>query len=121
METPSIKLETETIPSSTPNTDALSQLPRCDSLANPIQAALASAVAFSVGAIVPVIASLAISGNLKVWAIVIASLVALGISGAIGAFLGGGNRLWAASRVFLGGGVAMAITALIGHFIGRSV
>lgn len=92
-----------------------------ESLANPIQAALASAIAFSIGAIVPIIASLVINGNLKVWAIVIASLVALGISGAIGAFLGGGNRLWAASRVFIGGGVAMAITALIGHFIGRSV
>ena len=91
-----------------------------DSLANPIQAALASATAFSVGAIIPIIATLTVSGNAKAWAIVIASLVALGISGAIGAFLGGGNRLWAAARVFIGGGAAMTITALIGHIIGRS-
>jgi len=92
-----------------------------ESLANPIQAALASATAFSIGAIVPIIASLTVSGTAKIWAIVISSLLALGISGAIGAFLGGGNRIWAASRVFIGGGAAMAITALIGHIIGRSV
>ncbi len=92
-----------------------------DSLARPAQAALASALAFSIGAIVPIIATLAVNGNTKILAIVIASLVALGISGAIGALLGGGNRLWAAARVFIGGGAAMAITALIGHVIGRSV
>jgi len=92
-----------------------------ESLSKPVQAALVSATAFSLGAVVPIIASLAISGSFKVWAIVIASLLALGISGAIGAFLGGGNRLWAAARVFIGGGAAMGITALIGHIIGRSV
>src|ERR1019366_3958559 len=68
-------------------------------LANPIQAALASATAFALGAAVPIIATLAASGRATVWAVVIASLFALGISGAIGAFLGGGNRLWAAARV----------------------
>jgi VIT1/CCC1 family predicted Fe2+/Mn2+ transporter len=92
-----------------------------NSLAKPIQAALASATAFSIGAAVPIIAALTVTGSATVWAVVIASLVALGISGAIGAFLGGGNRLWAAARVFIGGGVAMAITALIGHIIGRSI
>ena len=91
------------------------------SLANPIQAAFASATAFSVGAIIPIIATLTTNGSAKIWAIVISSLVALGISGAIGAYLGGGNRLWAAGRVFIGGGCAMAITALIGHIIGRSI
>jgi VIT1/CCC1 family predicted Fe2+/Mn2+ transporter len=90
-------------------------------LANPIQAAFASALSFSIGAVVPIIASLADSGSSKVWAIVIASLIALGISGAIGAFLGGGNRIWAAARVFIGGGIAMAITAFIGHLIGKSI
>ena len=54
-------------------------------------------------------------------AIVLATLIFIGISGAIGAFLGGGNKIWAAARVFLGGGIAMAVTSLIGHLIGRSV
>lgn len=89
-----------------------------EALANPIQAALASALAFSVGAIVPILAALASNHRASAWVIVISSLLALGISGAIGAFIGGGHRILAASRVFFGGGAAMAITALIGHLVG---
>jgi vacuolar iron transporter family protein len=90
-----------------------------ENLANPIQAALASAVAFSGGAAIPIIAALiAPAGTAGAWSIVGSSLVALGISGAIGALIGGGHRLWAASRVFLGGGIAMAVTYIIGHFLG---
>jgi VIT1/CCC1 family predicted Fe2+/Mn2+ transporter len=89
-----------------------------DALANPIQAAAASAAAFSLGALVPILAALFTSGTASVWAITVSSLVALAISGAVGAFLGGGQRVWAAARVLLGGGIAMAITALIGHLIG---
>jgi VIT1/CCC1 family predicted Fe2+/Mn2+ transporter len=88
-----------------------------ETMANPMQAALASAVAFSLGALVPIIGAIVSNG----WTIVIFSLIALGISGAVGAFLGGGHRFRAASRVFVGGGLAMAMTALIGHLIGRSV
>jgi VIT1/CCC1 family predicted Fe2+/Mn2+ transporter len=90
-------------------------------LANPTQAALVSAVSFSVGSMVPIVAALLTAGPASAWAIVISSLTALAISGAAGAFLGGGHRLRAAARVFLGGGVAMAITALIGHLIGSTI
>jgi VIT1/CCC1 family predicted Fe2+/Mn2+ transporter len=92
-----------------------------EALANPIQAAATSATAFSLGAAIPILAALSVTGTASVWAIVTVSLLALAVSGAIGAFLGGGNRLRAALRVFLGGGIAMAITALIGHLIGRSM
>jgi len=92
-----------------------------DALANPVQAAATSAFAFSLGAVIPIIAALSIGGRTSVWAIVIVSLIALAVSGAIGAILGGGNKLWASLRVFIGGGLAMAITAIIGHLIGRSV
>lgn len=90
-------------------------------LARPLQAAGASATAFSLGAAVPLIAALATTGTASTWAIVIASLVALLVSGAVGAFVGGGNRLWAALRVLAGGGAAMAITALIGHIVGLNL
>jgi len=90
-------------------------------LANPVQATLASALAFSVGAVVPIIAAFAFSGRAGTWAIILASLLALAISGAVGAFIGGGHRLLAASRVFLGGAAAMAITAYIGHLVGHSI
>jgi VIT1/CCC1 family predicted Fe2+/Mn2+ transporter len=92
-----------------------------EALAKPVQAALASAFAFSIGAAVPIVATLLSSSSAGLWAIVISSLIALAISGAIGAYIGGGHKVVAASRVFLGGGAAMAITALIGHLIGGTV
>lgn len=92
-----------------------------DALANPGQAAVASAVSFTLGAAVPILAAVIASDRYSSWAIVISCLIALAVSGAVGAFVGGGHRLKAASRVFVGGGVAMAITALIGHIIGKSV
>ena len=92
-----------------------------EDLSNPVQALLASAIAFSAGAIVPIFAALIFKGSGSGTAIVVATLIFLGISGAAGAFLGGGNKIWAAARVFLGCGIAMTVTSLIGHLIGRSV
>jgi VIT1/CCC1 family predicted Fe2+/Mn2+ transporter len=89
--------------------------------ARPVQAAFTSAIAFSIGAVIPVIATMLTSGRSTDWAIVIASLIALALSGAVGAYVGGGHRLRAAGRVLIGGGAAMALTALLGHLIGHSV
>jgi len=88
-------------------------------LANPLQAAVASAIAFSIGAAVPIVAALIASSSAGVWAITISALVALAISGAIGAILGGGHRIAASLRVFVGGGAAMAVTYAIGHLLGN--
>lgn len=92
-----------------------------EALADPMQAAIASAVAFSTGALVPILAAILAPEAASAWAIVIASLFFLGISGAVGAVIGGGNRWIAAARVFLGGGAAMAITAFVGHLVGTAV
>jgi VIT1/CCC1 family predicted Fe2+/Mn2+ transporter len=92
-----------------------------EALANPLQASLASAVAFSLGALIPIFSAVFSKGRSDGWVLVIASLTALAISGAIGAYIGGGHRLVAASRVFLGGGAAMAITAFIGHLVGHAL
>lgn len=92
-----------------------------EALANPKQAALASAVAFSLGALVPILAALIATVSISTLAIVLASLTMLGVSGAVGAYIGGGNRFIAALRVFLGGGAAMAITALVGHSVGQNI
>ena len=92
-----------------------------NTMANPIQASVTSALAFSVGAAVPIIASIISPNNMDVTFIVGLSLVALAISGGIGAFLGGGHRIRAAARVLIGGGIAMAITAFIGHLIGNTI
>lgn len=92
-----------------------------EDLADPLQAAVASAIAFSFGAAVPIIASLLATKSLGGWFITISSLVALAISGAVGAYIGGGKRIWAATRVLFGGGLAMLVTYIIGHIIGLSV
>lgn len=92
-----------------------------DDLARPMQAAIASAVAFLIGGLIPIPAAIFSGNGSGPWAIVFVSLLALFISGAIGAMIGGGNKVRAASRVFIGGGLAMAVTFLIGHLIGVSV
>jgi VIT1/CCC1 family predicted Fe2+/Mn2+ transporter len=70
---------------------------------------------------VPVIAALIANGSNSATFIIASSLVVLAGSGAVGAFIGGGNKLKAALRVFVGGGLAMAATALIGHLVGKSL
>ena len=92
-----------------------------EALANPMQAALASAVAFSLGALVPILAALVSTSSVSTLAIVLVSLIMLGVSGAVGAYIGGGNRFVAAMRVFIGGGAAMAITAFVGHIVGTTL
>ena len=89
-----------------------------DALSNPMQAAIASAATFSLGALVPILAALIPMESGRGLVIVIFSLVALAISGSIGAYIGGGHKVRAALRVLVGGGIAMAITALIGNLIG---
>jgi len=88
--------------------------------ANPLQAAITSALAFAIGSLVPILAAVFAAGH-NAPLIIIVSLIALAISGMVGAFIGGGNRFVAALRVFVGGGIAMAITYLIGHLVGANL
>jgi vacuolar iron transporter family protein len=92
-----------------------------EALPNPIQALSASAISFAIGASVPILATVCAPHTSGGWSIVGASLLALAVFGAIGAYLGGGHRLRAAVRVLVGGGIAMAVTAFIGHIIGAGV
>lgn len=90
-------------------------------LARPMQAAVASASAFALGAVVPIIAALLSNHQNGVWILTSVSLLTLFISGAIGAWIGGGSKLKAALRVSVGGGLAMVVTFTIGHLIGASI
>jgi VIT1/CCC1 family predicted Fe2+/Mn2+ transporter len=92
-----------------------------DTLANPAQAALASTVAFSAGASIPIIAALISNPANGVYFIVGLSMIGLAVSGGIGAYIGGGKRLMASLRVLVGGAAAMAITYGIGLLIGHSL
>ncbi|UVK47099.1 VIT1/CCC1 transporter family protein [Mesorhizobium sp. AR07] len=89
--------------------------------ARPIQAALTSAAAFSVGAAMP-LAMVLVSPAAKLVAIVsIASLLFLAVLGAVGAKAGGANVLKATVRVTFWGALAMALTAGIGAVVGTAV
>ena len=88
--------------------------------ARPILAALASAAAFSIGAIMP-LAMVLLSPHARLVAVVsIASLLFLAVLGAIGARAGGANVLKATARVTFWGALAMALTAGIGAIFGTA-
>jgi VIT1/CCC1 family predicted Fe2+/Mn2+ transporter len=82
--------------------------------ARPIQAAFTSAATFSVGAAAPLLAVLVSPTRLLVPIVAVASLLFLGLLGAIGARAGGANVLRATARVIFWGAFAMALTAGIG-------
>ena len=86
--------------------------------ARPLQAALASAASFALGAVVPLIGMVVVGGQLRIPVAVTLALVALAISGAVAAEAGGAPRGRAALRVVAGGGLAMALSALIGRLVG---
>jgi vacuolar iron transporter family protein len=89
--------------------------------ARPVQAALASAAAFSVGAVLPLLIALATPDGFVVEAVAIASLLFLALLGVVGAKTGGANLLKAAIRVTFWVALAMAVTAGIGAFFGTQV
>jgi len=86
--------------------------------ARPIQAALASAAAFAVGAAPPLLLS-GLTNPARLVAVVPAvSLALLAGLGGTAAFLGGAPRLRGAARVAFWGALAMAGTALVGRLFG---
>jgi VIT1/CCC1 family predicted Fe2+/Mn2+ transporter len=89
--------------------------------ANPIQAAFASGLTFSVAASLPVVAAMLAPTGQIIWTVVTATLAALAALGALGAHAGGAPKLPATIRVLFWGAAAMAITAGVGHIFGVKV
>lgn len=89
--------------------------------ANPIQAALASALSFAVGAILPLLAVLLVPVEWIIPAVVGSSLVFLALMGILAAKLGGANMWVGALRVAFWGLLAMLATFLVGKLFGTTV
>lgn len=85
------------------------------SVANPVQAALASAGSFITGGLAPLLTAIFAPLAPSVWFIVGVSVLTLAILGAAGAKAGGAPTLPGITRVTVWGSAAMAITAGIGH------
>jgi vacuolar iron transporter family protein len=89
--------------------------------ARPIQAALASAAMFSIGAAMPLLMVVVSPVNALVPIVSGASLAFLALLGAIGARAGGANILRAAVRVTFWGALALLFTAGIGRLFGAVI
>lgn len=89
-------------------------------IVNPWHAALASAVAFVAGAVLPMLAILLPPENIRVPLTFTAVLAALAATGALGAWIGGGSKWRAAARVVVGGALALVATFSIGNLLGAS-
>ena len=91
------------------------------STARPVQAALASAVTFSVGAALPLVIVLVVPLSALMWAVSCSALLFLALLGALAARAGGASVITAAARVTFWGALAMALTAGVGALFGVAV
>jgi vacuolar iron transporter family protein len=89
--------------------------------ARPFQAAWTSALSFSAGAALPLLAVAGGRGEGGGGATVVVTLIALGLLGELGARLGGAPPRPAILRVVAWGAAAMAVTAGIGALVGTVV
>ena len=89
--------------------------------ARPVQAALTSALTFSIGAAMPLTMVLISPADLLAWTVTIASLLFLALLGGVGAYAGGAPIWRATLRVTFWGALAMALTAGIGALVGTAV
>ncbi|MCB0182178.1 MAG: VIT family protein [Anaerolineae bacterium] len=89
--------------------------------ARPIQAALASASTFAVGAAVPLLLMLVSPATYTIALVVGGTLLSLALLGGLAAQVGGANVVMGAGRVTLWGALAMIATAVVGAIFGTVV
>jgi VIT1/CCC1 family predicted Fe2+/Mn2+ transporter len=89
--------------------------------ARPILAAVASALAFAVGAAPPAMLAGVLPAASLVWGIVGVTLVLLLVLGGVAAQVGGAPIVRGSLRVAFWGAVAMGITSLVGRLFGAVV
>ena len=89
--------------------------------ARPVQAALASAGTFAVGAAMPILTVLVTPGAALIPVVVVTSILFLALLGGFGAYAGGAPLMKSALRVTFWGALAMALTAVVGALFGATV
>ncbi len=87
-------------------------------IARPLQAAIASAISFTCGALVPLLAILLLPREIFVIGSSTICLLLLGVLGAIAAKIGGAPVVLPVARIMFWGAAAMIATALIGTMLG---
>jgi vacuolar iron transporter family protein len=92
-----------------------------EDLANPRQAAGASALSFTLGALLPLVAVLLPPETWRVPVCVAAVLAALAVTGVVSARLGGADPRRAVLRVLIGGALGLAFTYYVGRLFGTAI
>lgn len=91
-----------------------------DEIVSPWHAAFASALAFLLGAVLPLVAILLPPAAVRIPVTFAAVLIALAITGTVGAKIGGSPLLRPTLRVLIGGALALIVTFAIGLLLGTS-
>ena len=86
--------------------------------ARPVQAALASAATFAVGAALPLLVVMLVAISVLPWVVAGSSLLFLALLGSLSARAGGASVMTAAARVTFWGALAMGLTAGVGALFG---
>ena len=86
--------------------------------ARPVQAALASAGTFAVGAALPLLMVLLLPASVLMWGLAGSSLLFLALLGLVAARTGGAPVIASVTRVAFWGALAMALTAGVGALFG---
>lgn len=92
-----------------------------DDLNNPWAAAAASGFSFTLGALVPLLAALFSPAAWMPWPIIVATVIALLLTGGVSARIGGSGKTRGMLRVLIGGIIALAATWFIGSLFDTPV
>lgn len=92
-----------------------------NALTNPLHAAAASAIAFTLGAALPLLAILFAPAGQRVPVTVAIVLIALAIAGVLSARIGGSSVKLAVTRIVVGGAGGLALTYTIGRLFGTAI
>lgn len=87
---------------------------------SPWHAAIASAVSFTVGAALPLLAVLLVPADWRLPALMLSTLLALAVTGSLSAYLGNSPLVRPTIRVVVGGVLALVLTYLIGSLFGAA-
>ncbi|HSO95864.1 MAG TPA: VIT family protein [Acidimicrobiia bacterium] len=89
--------------------------------AQPLQAAISSAVSFALGGALPLVVAILVPSGARVPVVAAVAFALLAVTGALGGRFGGAPVGRAALRVLAGGSAAMLITWVIGTLVGTAI
>lgn len=92
-----------------------------EALTNPTHAAVSSLLAFTGGALIPLLSAILAPDGVRVYITLVAVIIALTLTGYYSATIGGASRRRAVLRVVVGGVAAMIITYGIGRLFGTAI